>query len=71
MSPTPHAPAASRTVIGRALGGQPRTYRLQRPERSRSVTAACRHLAVALVGELHRVRTTRVAHATSGLAPAA
>jgi hypothetical protein len=53
MSPMPHASSSpALIVIGRSLGGCPRTYRLARPARSRSVAAMCRQLAGALVGQL-------------------
>jgi hypothetical protein len=52
VSPTPpSAPTPTLTVIGRALNGQPRTYRLARPSRGRSVAAVGRRLACVLFGD--------------------
>ena len=53
MSLTPHASSSpTLIVIGRSVAGQPRTYRLARRGRGRSVGAVCRHLAGALAGQL-------------------
>ena len=60
MSPAPYASTTA------AL-----TYRLVRPGRSRSVAAACRQPAAALVGELPIGQTGRMADATTWLPRAA
>ena len=53
MLPTPHtSPTPVLTVVGRALGGQPRTYRLARPAHRHPLAAAGRRLASALVAAL-------------------
>jgi hypothetical protein len=62
-------------VIGRSASGQPRTYRLVRPSRTRSVAAAYRHLLVVLLGLdpdtlISELRAERAGRARSAVPPA-
>jgi hypothetical protein len=61
-------------VIGRSAAGQPRTYRLVRSRRTRSIGSAYRHLLVVLLGLdpgtlTAELRSQRASHAN--IAPAA